>query len=250
VEWRDLWERKDQQGSESFTQDNFTQAAEEFKDPAWRAAANYRNESYEQVVQDLALLTDPESHYNRGNALARLNQFPEAIAAYEQTLAQVPDHADALHNKAIVEELLKQQEEQEQQQQEQEGDQQDQEQQDGDQQQEEQNQDQEQQSDQQQQQESEEQGEQSDQEQQNQDQQESEQENEGEQEDQQEEPQPSDSEQPDSEEEQAMQQWLRRIPDDPGELLRNKFKYQAQQRVFQQLQNPALAEQQAAEQIW
>ena len=43
----------------------------------------------------------------------------------------------------------------------------------------------------------------------------------------------------DSEEEQAMQQWLMRIPDDPGELLRNKFRYQAQQQMFQQLQNPS-----------
>ena len=54
---------------------------------------------------------------------------------------------------------------------------------------------------------------------------------------------------PNSEEEQAMQQWLQRIPDDPGELLRNKFRYQTQQRLFEQLQNPAQANAQA-DQIW
>jgi Ca-activated chloride channel family protein len=47
-----------------------------------------------------------------------------------------------------------------------------------------------------------------------------------------------------------MNQWLQRIPDDPGELLRNKFRYQSQQRAFELIQNPAMAEQQAAEQIW
>ena len=32
------------------------------------------------------------------------------------------------------------------------------------------------------------------------------------------------------EDEQAMEQWLRRIPDDPGGLLRRKFRYQHQNR--------------------
>ncbi len=45
-----------------------------------------------------------------------------------------------------------------------------------------------------------------------------------------------------------MQQWLMRIPDDPGELLRNKFRYQAQQEAFEQLQNPALK--QTNKQTW
>ncbi len=33
--------------------------------------------------------------------------------------------------------------------------------------------------------------------------------------------------------EQAMQQWLRRIPDDPSGLLREKFRYESQQRQEQ-----------------
>ena len=32
----------------------------------------------------------------------------------------------------------------------------------------------------------------------------------------------------DQEQQQAMEQWLRRIPNDPGSLLRNKFRYQYQ----------------------
>jgi len=253
AEWRDLWERKDQQGSESFANEDFADAAVRFRDPAWRAAANYRSGNYQQAAEDLALLDDPEAHYNRGNALARLGQLQPALDAYNLTLAQVPDHADALQNKAIVEDLLEQQQqEQEEQEQESSGDEQqeEQEQQEGEQ------QDQQQQSQDQQQQENQEQqeGEQQDQqeqEQQNQDQeqQDSDEENEGEEQEQQEQ-QPSESQQPNSEEEQAMQQWLQRIPDDPGELLRNKFRYQTQQRLFQQLQNPVQTEQQTSEQIW
>ena len=32
-------------------------------------------------------------------------------------------------------------------------------------------------------------------------------------------------------EEQALEQWLRRVPDDPGGLLRRKFRYQTMQRL-------------------
>ena len=255
VEWRDLWQRKDQQASASFTAEQYDNAAALFRDQQWRAAANYRSGNYQQAAEDLDGLDTPDTHYNRGNALARLGQLPEAIAAYEQTLAQDPDHADAQHNKQLVEELLEQQQQEQQQQQQNQGDQQeqqqDQEQQDGQQgqqNQEQQNQDQQQQQ-QDQQQNQDQQGEQ--QEQQQDQQQQSEQDSEQQPEEQQEQQQPSDSSQrPNTEEEQAMQQWLQRIPDDPGELLRNKFRYQSQQRLFQQLQNPGQGDQQAAEQIW
>jgi Ca-activated chloride channel family protein len=250
-EWQDLWKRSDQQGSQSFTEENYGDAASRFEDPAWRAAANYRNENYEAAVGDLSLLNDPEANYNRGNALARLMQYEAAIAAYDQTLAQVPDHADALHNREIVEKLLEQQQQDQQNSQ---GDQQQEEQngeqnQDQQQQQQSQDQQQQQQSDQQQQGEQEQQ-EQQDQQQQDQEQQEQDsQENEEQQEQEQEQQELSENQQADPEEEQAMQQWLMRIPDDPGELLRNKFRYQSQQRLFEQLQNPG-QNAQASEQIW
>lgn len=250
VEWSDLWQRKDQQGTESFEGEDYTEAAEKFKDPAWRAAANYRNQNYEQAVQDLALLDDPESHYNRGNALAHLQQYEAAIAAYDRALAQAPDHADAQHNKEVVERLLEEQQQQEQQQQS-EGDQQQQEQQQQQQEQQNQQQQSDQSQDQQQQSEQQQEGEQDQQqqqEQQDQQQQQQSDEQEGESEEPQDQQTPEGAP-PTSEEEQAMQQWLQRIPDDPGELLRNKFRYQTQQRLFEQLQNPG-QNQQANDQIW
>ncbi len=253
-EWQDLWQRSDQQGSEAFANEDYDNAASRFEDPAWRAAANYRNQNYEAAVGDLSLLDDPEAHYNRGNALARLMQYEAAIAAYEQTLAQVPDHTDALNNKALVEKLLEEQEKE--QQQNSQGDQQ-QEPQEGEQNEDQQQQEQQQQDQQQQQQsDQQQQGEQDQQEQEQQDQQDQEQqeqdseENENQQEQEQEQQELSENQETDPEEEQAMQQWLMRIPDDPGELLRNKFRYQSQQRLFEQLQNPALNEAQAGEQIW
>lgn len=241
-ELKDLWIKKDVQGTEAFDGENFEQAASLFDNESWRAAANYRTGNFENALADLSLLEDAESHYNRGNSLARLGRLPEAIAAYDQTLALIPDHEDAQFNKELLEKVMEEQE-QEQQEQEQnsEGE----------------NEDQQQQGEQQEnqeQQESQEQSEQSEQEQQqeqqqNQEQQESEEQTENESESE-ETPEPQDGEQPDSEEEQAMQQWLRRIPDDPGELLRRKFQYQAARRRFEEIQNPNLAEQEENEQIW
>jgi len=243
-ELRDLWVSKDKQGVEAFTGEEYAEAATLFRDDAWRASANYKAGNFENALADLSLLEDVESLYNRGNALARLNRYPEAIAAYDQVLALAPDHEDAAYNKELLENIMEEQEQQQQQQQQQDGENQDQQQQEGeqqqDQQQEQQNQDQQDQSEQDQQQQED---------QQNQDQQQSEQESESEPQEQ-EMPEPEEGEEPDSEEEQAMQQWLRRIPDDPGELLRRKFQYQAARRRFEEIQNPNLAEQEGNQQRW
>ena len=56
----------------------------------------------------------PDDWYNKGNSLARLGQYEEAIEAYEQTLAMAGEHEDAAHNKALLEELMKQQQQQQQ----------------------------------------------------------------------------------------------------------------------------------------
>lgn len=255
-EWQDLWQRKDQQGTRAFEQDDFDAAAERFESPQWRAAANYRKGDYEAVVRDLSPVDTPQAHYNRGNALARLGLYEEALDAYDRTLASEPDHADALHNKAIVEALLEEQEQEQQQNQQGDNQQQNDEQQQQDQQQQDQqsqqnqNQSQNQQDQEQQQQ---------DQEQQRQDQNENREDEDAEQDDQerqddeeqeQQQQQSADNQQPETEEQQAMQQWLMRIPDDPGELLRNKFRYQTQQRLFEQLQNPGRSQREANEKTW
>ena len=236
-ELKDLWVNKDVQGSEAFVEEEYSEAATLFKDEAWRAAANYRTGNFENALADLNILEDVESHYNRGNSLARLNRFPEAIEAYNQVLDLAPEHEDAQFNKELLEQVIEEQERQEN------SESEDQDQQESDQQ-------QDQQQDQQnQEQQSEESEQQQEQEQQSQDQQQSDEESESDPQEQ-EMPEPEEGEQPNTEEEQAMQQWLRRIPDDPGELLRRKFQYQAARRRFEEIQNPSLFEQQENDDTW
>ncbi len=255
-ELRDLWERKDQQGSKAFQTGDFASAAARFNDPAWRAAAEFRSGDYQGVVNDLAKLNDPESNYNRGNALAHLNQLEAALASYDQTLAQVPDHQDAKHNKEIIEKLLKQQQDEQQKQKDQQKGEDQQKQNDKDQQDKEDKDKQDQQNQQNQQNQNQQNKDKQNKDKQKKDKQEQGQQNQQDEQDKKdknEKQDKSDDKQPsknkdDTEKEQAMQQWLMRIPDDPGELLRNKFRYQTQKELFQQSQNPG--QQSAKKQSW
>ena len=110
------WQTPDQEAQLQFNEGEFADAAQTFADPDWAASAHYRAGNYDAAAAVLRDAADPQSQYNRGNALARLGQYEEAIAAYENTLSQHADHADALHNKALLEELLKDQQSQQQEQ--------------------------------------------------------------------------------------------------------------------------------------
>ena len=246
--WKDLWANKNQQGVEAFNTDEFDNAAGLFDDGNWRAASYYRNGDYQAALNELNAQTGLNATYNKGNTLARLKRYEDAIAAYDEVLAEQPDHADALFNKAIVQNLLEEQEKMqpEDQQENEQGQEQ------------EQNETEQSQSEQQQ---NQEQAQQSEQDQENSDQPPEQQEEsevtdsdagqEQENEEEQEGPDPQTAQtQESAEEEQAMQQWLGRIEDDPGELLRNKFRYQTQQLLYEQLQNPGILGTGTTDQIW
>lgn len=108
--WADLWWRPDQQGARALASGDPQQAAARFSRPDWRAAAQYQAGAYDQALATLEGQTGAEADYNRGNALARSGQLQEAFAAYEQTLAEAPGHADARFNRDLVQRLLAQQE--------------------------------------------------------------------------------------------------------------------------------------------
>ncbi|MEX1670122.1 VWA domain-containing protein [Zhongshania guokunii] len=111
LEFNDLWQTPDQRGAALLERDPAA-AAEQFKDPAWRASAQYRAGDYAAAAESYAQLSGSDAAYNRGNALAKAGKLEEAIAAFEEALAQDPDMSDAQRNKAIVEDLKKQQEQQ------------------------------------------------------------------------------------------------------------------------------------------
>jgi Ca-activated chloride channel family protein len=108
-EWRDLWQTPDQQAQTLLEQSKFEQAAERFDDPERRGYASYQGEQYEAAAQEFAPLKSARSHYNRGNALAKLGRYPEALGAYEKALKLNQDHEDAQFNRDLLRKLLEQQ---------------------------------------------------------------------------------------------------------------------------------------------
>ncbi|MSR16026.1 MAG: VWA domain-containing protein [Gammaproteobacteria bacterium] len=103
AEW---WLTPDQSAHRAFQAQEYARAAERFLDPRWRAVANYRADRFDEVVASLDNANGPEDLYNKGNALARLGRFEEAIAAYDSALKEEPDHVDALHNRQLLQEIV------------------------------------------------------------------------------------------------------------------------------------------------
>lgn len=241
ADWDDLWLTPDQQGARHLAAGEVSEAATAFTDSSWRGIAEYQAGSYDQAAQNFAGENTADNLYNLGNALALQGDLRGALNAYEDSLSLKPDAEDAIANRDFIQSLL----DQEEQQQDQEGDQQNQE---GDQSEEDNESDSQGDNtsdslDQGEQEESD--GDNSDESDNGQNgQSESDQEQQGQQD-----PTLADSQDMNAEaleaatqeqmakfdealeEQQALEQWLRRVPDDPGGLLRRKFRYQTMQRL-------------------
>ncbi|MEZ5445517.1 MAG: VWA domain-containing protein [Gammaproteobacteria bacterium] len=107
-QWDDLWRRPDQQAAAALERGEDVRAAELFEDPRWSAAARYRAEDFAGAVETLQDLDGSDDHYNRGNGLVRQGRYKDAIAAYERALALDPGNDDARHNRDLVRQLLQQ----------------------------------------------------------------------------------------------------------------------------------------------
>ncbi len=122
--WDDLWLRSDQQGQKSLANNDAETAAQQFKNPGWRGAAQYRNKDYEAAAESFSHGESIKDFYNHGNALAKAGKLSEAIQSYEKSLElfndintdnktlanNTPPKENIEFNKSLVEKLLKQQE--------------------------------------------------------------------------------------------------------------------------------------------
>jgi len=110
----DLWQRRDQQAAAALARGDAKDAAAVAPDAAWRAGAAYREADYAKAADEYAHVDSADGAYNRGNALAQLGRYEEAIAAYDAALQHAPGMDDAIANRKIVEDALKRQQQQQQ----------------------------------------------------------------------------------------------------------------------------------------
>ncbi|WP_345294371.1 VWA domain-containing protein [Luteimonas vadosa] len=72
-----------------------------------QAEAAYREGEFGEAARLWSRFRDADSAYNRGNALAKAGRYEHAIKAYDQALRQDPGMADAIANKQAVEAAMK-----------------------------------------------------------------------------------------------------------------------------------------------
>ena len=110
----DLWLRPDQQGQRLLEEQRPAEAAEHFKDPQWRGLALYQAGDYAAAAEQFAQGDSAAALYNKGNALARSNELEAALEAYNRALQLDPGLSAAETNKALIEEMLRQRQQQQQ----------------------------------------------------------------------------------------------------------------------------------------
>ena len=220
--WDDLWQTRDQQAMAALHKGEAKEAAQLFENTGWKGSAFYKGENFADAGNQFASINNADARYNLGNSLAKQGRFEESIEAYTQSLSIQPGHEDATFNRQLIEELLSQQQQQQQQQN---------------------NDDEQSQSPDQEQADPQSRNEQDEGEDDPQASNERDEQQQGEKDDpSQEQPEEQDGETQnqqvaqedarlDAEEQRALQQWLRRVPDDPGGLLRRKFEQQYEDRI-------------------
>ena len=108
-ELADLWARRDQQAARAIERGDTDRAVTVAPDHRWRGTALYRGGRYDESAGAFTAGDTADDHYNRGNALARAGDLRAALDAYGEALARNPGHEDAEHNRKIVESLIREQ---------------------------------------------------------------------------------------------------------------------------------------------
>ena len=107
--WQTPFMNDNQEALNSYQRGKYKDAVNQFNDDTWKASSLYKSGDYEGALNAFKSIPGPESLYNQGNALAKLGKLEDAIKKYDQALSEAPDFDDARTNKKIVEDLLKQQ---------------------------------------------------------------------------------------------------------------------------------------------
>ncbi len=89
-------------GLELIAEGRAREAAYMFDDPVWQGVAEYRAGRLYRAAGAFVQTKSALSLYNLGNAYALVGQWPGAVAAYNAALRLEPEHADARHNLALV----------------------------------------------------------------------------------------------------------------------------------------------------
>ena len=121
-DWQSLWKTPNQRAAELLPKDPAA-AAELFEDPRWAAIAAYQAEDHDQAKARFEALeaNSATDWYNLGNARAKAGELEAALEAYNQSIA-LQETDDAVFNRDLIQQLLDQEQQQQSQDMDQQGD--------------------------------------------------------------------------------------------------------------------------------
>lgn len=109
------FKRPDQRAVELLEDGQAEAAANEFTDPKWRGVSRYRAGLYKEAMEDFSALEDAKGLYNHGTAATRAGDYTQAVTSLEQALQLAPEDTDIAHNLEIARKLKDMAEDQQQQ---------------------------------------------------------------------------------------------------------------------------------------
>ena len=112
--WQDLWQTPEQRAPELIAEDP-AGAAARLKDPLWKGTALYRNGEYSSAADAFARDDSPMGHFNRGNALAHAGKPEAALEAWQAAIDRDPGHEGARQNHQRLKQYLEQEQQRQQQ---------------------------------------------------------------------------------------------------------------------------------------
>jgi len=102
----DLWLTPDQQGQRAMDRGDYAESAMRFEDPLRKGTAYYLEQDFSSALGEFAKLDTAEGWFNRGNSLAHLERYEEAMEAYRRALELQPDFPRAEANLEYMEPFL------------------------------------------------------------------------------------------------------------------------------------------------
>ncbi|MEO1580363.1 MAG: VWA domain-containing protein [Pseudomonadota bacterium] len=101
----DWFRNDDQRAKAALEAGDAARAAELFRNPGWQATAAYRQGDFAASAEAWRALEGAEALYNEGTSLAQAGEIEQAKSVLREALAVDPNHEDAAHNLALLESL-------------------------------------------------------------------------------------------------------------------------------------------------
>ena len=106
LDWDDLWLRDDQQAERLFINGKMKKASKKFKNEEWKGVAAYRSGDYENAIENFSKVDITRSTFNLANSYAKAGRLKESLEIYNKLLEKKPEHKDAKFNKELIEKLI------------------------------------------------------------------------------------------------------------------------------------------------